>query len=108
MPPQDGFPFLDLTKFADSFATNVEPGLAAFMGDSQAPWGLDALNGAVSNASWKNKPSWYLVATDDKIIPPDALRSMAKRAGATVAEAKGSHAIYVSQPELVGRQVFVL
>jgi pimeloyl-ACP methyl ester carboxylesterase len=101
MPPQDGFLFLDPTKFADSFAADVEPGLAAFMGDSQVPWGLDALNGTVSNASWKYKPSWYLVATDDKMIPPDAQRFMAKRAGATVAEAKGSHTIYVSQPGLV-------
>jgi pimeloyl-ACP methyl ester carboxylesterase len=101
MPPQDGFLFLDPAKFADSFAADVEPGLAAFMGDSQVPWGLDALNGAVSNASWKNKPSWYLVATDDKMIPPNAQRFMAKRAGATVAEAQGSHAIYVSQPEVV-------
>ncbi len=101
MPPHDGFLFLDPTKFADSFAADVEPGLAAFMGDSQVPWGLDALNGAVSNASWKKKPSWYLVATDDKMIPPDAQRSMAKRAGATVTEANGSHAIYVSQPEVV-------
>lgn len=101
MPPQDGFLFLDPKKFADSFAADVEPGLADFMGASQVPWGLDALNGAVSNASWKNKPTWYLVATDDKMIPPDAQRFMAKRAGATVAEAKGSHAIYVSQPEAV-------
>lgn len=101
LPPQDGFLLLDPTKFADSFAADVEPGLAAFMGASQVPWGLDALNGAVSQAAWKSKPSWYLVATDDKMIPPDAQRFMAKRAGATVAEAKGSHAIYVSQPEAV-------
>jgi pimeloyl-ACP methyl ester carboxylesterase len=101
MPPQDGFLFLDRAKFAESFAADVEPGLAAFMGDSQVPWGLEALNGAVTNASWKSKPSWYLVATDDKMIPPDAQRAMAKRAGAKVAEAKGSHAIYVSQPEVV-------
>jgi pimeloyl-ACP methyl ester carboxylesterase len=101
MPPQDGFLFLDRTKFAESFAADVEPGLAAFMGDSQVPWGLEALNGAVTTASWKSKPSWYLVATDDKMIPPDAQRAMAKRAGAKVAEAKGSHAIYVSQPEVV-------
>ena len=101
MPPQDGFLLLDPKKFADSFAADVEPGLADFMGASQVPWGLDALNGAVNNAAWKIKPTWYLVATDDKMIPPDAQRSMAKRAGATVAEAKGSHAIYVSQPEAV-------
>ncbi|HEY1500578.1 MAG TPA: alpha/beta hydrolase [Acidobacteriaceae bacterium] len=101
MPPRAGFLFLDHAKFAESFAADVEPGLAAFMGDSQVPWGLDALNGAVTTASWKSKPSWYLVATDDKMIPPDAQRAMASRARAKVAEAKGSHAIYVSQPEIV-------
>jgi pimeloyl-ACP methyl ester carboxylesterase len=101
LPPQDGFLLLDRSKFAASFAADVEPGLAAFMADSQVPWGLDALNGAVTNASWKSKPSWYLIATDDKMIPPDAQRAMAKRAGANVAEAKGSHAIYVSEPEAV-------
>jgi pimeloyl-ACP methyl ester carboxylesterase len=101
MPPQNGFLFLDHSKFAASFAADVERGLATFMGDSQVPWGLDALNGAVTTASWKFKPSWYLVATDDKMIPPDAQRAMAKRAGAKVGEAKGSHAIYVSQPEIV-------
>src|ERR1700743_1575271 len=66
MPPQDGFLLLDPKKFADSFAADVEPGLADFMGASQVPWGLDALNGAVNNAAWKIKPTWYLVATDDK------------------------------------------
>ena len=101
MPPQDGFLLLDSTKFADSFAADVEPGLAAFMGDSQVPWGLDALNGVVSNAAWKSKPSWYLVATDDKMIPPDAQRFMAKRAEAKIFEVKGSHAIYASQPKAV-------
>jgi hypothetical protein len=90
MPPQDGFFFLDHAKFAESFAADVKPALAAFMGDSQVPWGLDALNGAVTNASWKSKPSWYLVATDDKMIPPDAQRAMAIRAGAKVAEAKAA------------------
>ena len=101
LPPKGGFLLLDPTKFADSFAADVEPGLAAFMGDSQVPWGLDALNGVVSNAAWKSKPSWYLVATDDKIIPPDAQRFMAKRAEAKAIEVKGSHAIYASQPKAV-------
>jgi len=101
MPPQDGFFFLDPTKFADSFAADVETGLAAFMGDSQVPWGLGALNGVVGNAAWKSKPSWYLVATDDKMIPPDAQRFMAQRAEAKAIEVKGSHAIYVSQPQAV-------
>ena len=71
------------------------------MADAQTPWGLDALNGAVIQPAWKSKRSWYLVATDDRMIPPSAQRTMAKRAGATVAEAPGSHAVYVSQPAAV-------
>ena len=101
MPPQGGFLLLDPTKFASSFAADVEPSLVAFMADSQVPWGLDALTGVVSNAAWKSKPSWYLVATEDKMIPPDAQRFMAKRAEAEVIEVKGSHAVYVSQPQTV-------
>jgi len=101
MPPQGGFLLLDPTKFADSFAADVEPGLAAFMGDSQVPWGLNALNEVVSTAAWRSKRSWYLIATEDKMIPPDAQRFMAKRAEATTIEAKGSHAIFVSQPHAV-------
>ena len=101
LPPQDGFLFLDKARFAASFAGDVEPEQAAFMADSQLPANVEALGGAVSHPAWKTKPSWYLVATEDKMIPPEAQRSMAKRAGATVVEAKGSHAIYVSQPAAV-------
>jgi pimeloyl-ACP methyl ester carboxylesterase len=101
MPPQDGYLFLDRTKFRESFAADVAPDAAAFMADSQVPWGLDALDGAVTEPAWRTKPSWYLVATDDKMIPPDAQRAMSKRAGSTVVEAKGSHAVYVSQPQAV-------
>ncbi|MBZ5571262.1 MAG: alpha/beta hydrolase, partial [Acidobacteriia bacterium] len=105
LPPQDGYLFLDKAKFPASFAADVEPETAAFMADSQVPWGLDALNGAISEPAWKTKPSWYLVSTDDKMIPPDAQRAMSKRAGSTVIEVKGSHAIYVSQPEAVAALV---
>jgi pimeloyl-ACP methyl ester carboxylesterase len=101
LPPVDGFLLLDNAKFAASFAGDVNPDMAAFMADSQVPWGLDALGGAVTEPAWKSKPSWYLVATEDKMIPPDAQRAMAKRAGATVVEAKGSHSVYVSQPRAV-------
>jgi pimeloyl-ACP methyl ester carboxylesterase len=101
LPPQDGYLFLDREKFAASFAADVAPAEAAFMADSQVPWGLDALNGAVTQPAWKTKPSWSLVATDDKMIPPDAQRAMSKRAGATVVEVKGSHAVYVSQPQAI-------
>src|ERR1700694_425017 len=101
LPPQDGYLLLDKAKFPASFAGDVEPEKAAFMADSQVPWGVEALSGAISEPAWKSKPSWYLIATDDKMIPPDAQRSMSKRAGSTVVEAKGSHAIYVSQPRAV-------
>ena len=101
LPPQDGYLFLDKAKFASSFAADVDAEKAAFMADSQVPWGLEALNGAVSEAAWRNKPSWYLVTTDDKMIPPAAQRFMSKRAGSTVVEVAGSHAIYVSQPKAV-------
>jgi pimeloyl-ACP methyl ester carboxylesterase len=101
LPPQEGFLFLDKAKFAASFAADVDAEKAAFMADSQVPWGVDALGGAVSEPAWKTKPSWYLVATDDRMIPPAAQRFMSKRVGATVVESAGSHAIYVSRPEAV-------
>ena len=101
LPPQDGFLALDRAKFAASFAADVAPDAAAFMGDSQVPWGVEALSGTITEPAWKSKPSWYLVATDDKMIPPDAQRAMSKRAGSTVIEVKGSHAVYVSQPQAV-------
>jgi len=101
LPPQDGYLFLDRAKFPASFAADVDAEKAAFMADSQVPWGVEALSGKISEPAWKAKPSWYLIATDDKMIPPDAQRSMSKRAGSTVVEVKGSHAIYVSQPEAV-------
>jgi pimeloyl-ACP methyl ester carboxylesterase len=101
LPPQDGFLFLDKAKFPASFAADVEPETAAFMADSQVPWGLGAPNGTISEAAWKTKPSWYLLTTEDKMIPPDAQRAMSKRAGSTVVEVKGSHAVYVSQPQAV-------
>ena len=71
------------------------------MADSQVPWGVEALSGTISEPAWKTKPSWYLVATDDRMIPPPAQRLMSKRAGSTVIEVAGSHAIYVSQPNAV-------
>ena len=101
LPPTDGFLALDKAKFAASFAADVSADKADFMANSQVPWGLAALNGAVTEPAWATKPSWYLVATDDRMIPPPAQRAMSKRAGSSVVEAKGSHAIYVSQPEAV-------
>jgi pimeloyl-ACP methyl ester carboxylesterase len=101
LPPQDGFLFLDREKFAASFAADISAEQAAFMADSQVPWGVAALSGAVSEPAWRVKPSWYLVATEDRMIPPPAQRAMSERAGATAVEVAGSHAIYVSQPQAV-------
>ena len=98
LPPKDGYLFLDRSKFAASFAADVEPGLASFMADSQVPWGVEALTGAVSEPAWKSKPSYYLVAADDKMIPPPAQRLMAGRVKAQVVEVPGSHSVYVSKP----------
>ena len=101
LPPQDGFLLLDKAKFPAAFAGDVEPEKAAFMADSQVPWGIGATTGTITEAAWRTKPTWYLLTTEDRMIPPDAQRAMAKRAGATVVEVKGSHAIYVSQPKAV-------
>src|ERR671922_1105778 len=98
LAPVDGFLFLDREKFADSFAADLEADDAAFMADSQVPWGLEALNGTVTDPAWRSKPSWYLIAGDDRMIPPPAQRTMSGRTGATVVEEAGSHSIYVSQP----------
>ena len=89
LPPQDGYLFLDKTEFSASFAGDVEPDIAAFMADSQVPWGMEALNGKISEPAWRTKPSWYLLATEDRMIPPDAERFMSTRAGSTVVEVNG-------------------
>src|SRR6202040_3450826 len=104
-PPQDGYLFLDKAKFPASFAGDVDAEKAAFMADSQVPWGMGAISGAISEPAWRTKPSWYLVTTEDKMIPPDAQRAMSKRAGSAVVEVKGSHAIYVSQPGAVAKLI---
>jgi pimeloyl-ACP methyl ester carboxylesterase len=101
LPPKDGFLFLDREKFPASFAGDVPAEQAAFMADSQVPWGVGALSGSITEPAWRVKPSWYLVATEDRMIPPPAQRAMSERAGSTVTEVVGSHAIYLSQPAAV-------
>ncbi|WP_017236593.1 alpha/beta fold hydrolase [Streptomyces sp. SS] len=105
LPPQDGFLFLDREKFAASFAADVPAEDARFMADSQVPWGVGALEGTVTEAAWRSRPSWYLVATDDHMIPPAAQHAMAERTGATVTETAASHAVYVSRPEAVAELI---
>jgi len=101
LPPQQGFLFLDRDKFHASFAADIPAEQAAFMADAQVPWGVGALGGTISQPAWRSKPSWYLVATDDRMIPPPAQRQMAERAGATTVEVAGSHSIFLSQPAAV-------
>jgi pimeloyl-ACP methyl ester carboxylesterase len=105
LPPQDGYLFLDKAKFPAAFAADVSQDTASFMADSQVPWGVQALSGAITQPAWRTKPSWYLVTTEDKMIPPDAQRAMSKRAGSTVVEVEGSHAVYVSQPQAVAQLI---
>ena len=101
LPPQDGFLLLDRAGFPRAFAGDVDPERAAFMADAQVPWGLEAAGGTIGQAAWRSKPSWYLVTTEDRMIPPPAQRFMAERAGATVVEAAGSHAVFLSRPSAV-------
>ncbi|MFF3432432.1 alpha/beta fold hydrolase [Streptomyces sp. NPDC002602] len=101
LPPNEGFLFLDRNKFAESFAGDLPRSQAEFMADSQVPWGVDALGGAVSQPAWQSKPSWYLIATEDRMIPPPAQHAMSQRIGAQTVEVAGSHSVYVSQPDAV-------
>ncbi len=98
LPPQEGFLFLDKAKFRDSFAADVDAKTAEFMANSQVPWGVEALAGTITTPAWRTKPSWYLLTTEDRMIPPPAQRMMSKRAGSTVTEVAASHSVYVSQP----------
>ncbi|MBB3677871.1 alpha/beta hydrolase [Modestobacter versicolor] len=101
LPPVDGFLFLDRKAFPASFAGDVPEAQARFMAASQVPWGVEALGGAVTDPAWRVKPSWYLITTEDKMIPPPAQQFMSERAGATVTEVAGSHAVFLSRPDAV-------
>src|SRR3954449_3184119 len=90
LAPVEGFLFLDREKFAGAFAADLPADDAAFMADSQGPWGVEALNGTVTETPWRIKPSWSLVAADDRMIPPPAQRAMSERAGSTVVEEAAS------------------
>ena len=105
LPPQDGFLLLDKAKFPAAFAGDVDPDRAAFMADAQVPWGVGAVSETIQEPAWKSKPSWYLVTTEDRMIPPPAQRFMSKRAGATVAEVAASHAAFISQPAAVTKLI---
>src|SRR5215469_167214 len=96
-----GFLLLDRDRFHASFAGDLPADLAGFMADSQVPWGVDALGGPITEPARRARPSWYLVTTEDRMIPPAAQRTMSQRAGSTVVEVAASHSVYLSQPAAV-------
>jgi pimeloyl-ACP methyl ester carboxylesterase len=101
LPPKDGFLFLDRDKFHASLAGDMPAEQTAFMADSQVPFGVDALAGSITSPAWRTKPSWYMITTKDRMIPPPAQHAMSERAGSTVSEVPASHFVYVSQPAAV-------
>jgi pimeloyl-ACP methyl ester carboxylesterase len=101
LPPSNGFLLLDRDKFRASFAADLPPEQAAFMADAQVPWGVGALGGTIIQPAWRIKPSWYLVTTEDQMIPPQAQRAMSQRAGSKVTEVTASHSVFLSQPATV-------
>lgn len=101
VPSPDGVLTLDRSAFVAVFAGDLAPEIAQFMADSQQPWGARALEGTITTPAWKTKPSWFLIPRDDHVIPPAGQRGMAQRAGATIREIPGSHAVYVSNPRAV-------
>jgi pimeloyl-ACP methyl ester carboxylesterase len=105
LPPKDGFIWLDRAKFHANFCADVPAATAKFMADSQVPVGLAAFETDLTVAAWKTKKSWYVVATEDKMIPPDAERGMAKRINAQVTEIKASHAVYISHASEVANVI---
>ena len=98
---QDGFGFINLDKFKIGFAGDTTDADAAFLRDSQVPINMASFDAAVSKAAWKEKPSWAVVATEDKAIDPVLLRQMAERIGATIVEVPASHVPMVTQPQAV-------
>ncbi|WP_027686913.1 alpha/beta fold hydrolase [Rhizobium leguminosarum] len=98
LPPRDGYLVVDPVRFPVAFAADVDPATTRFMAAAQLPWGLAAVTAPLTHAAWKTKPSLYLVASADKMVPPSAQRRMAKRAGAEVTEIDSSHAAMMSHP----------
>lgn len=98
LPPVDGFVIVDPAKFSHAFAADVDASTTRFMAQAQVPWGLQALSAPLTKAAWRSKPSSYLVATQDRMIPPSAQRVMAGRAKASTTEIDSSHAVMLSHP----------
>jgi pimeloyl-ACP methyl ester carboxylesterase len=105
LPPQDGYLIVDPAKFPTAFAADVDPATTKFMAAAQLPWGLEAVQSAVTKAAWKTKPTRFVVTTKDAMIPPTAQRAMARRTGGAVVEVVSSHAVMLSHPREVVAQI---
>jgi pimeloyl-ACP methyl ester carboxylesterase len=102
---KDGFLFIDPTKFAFDVAADLPPEQAKYMADSQMPVAEAAFDTAVTVAAWRDKPTYGIVATDDRVLNPKPARWMYKRSRAKVSEVKASHLVYISHPDAVARVI---
>lgn len=101
LPPENGYVWYDKAKFHTGFCADLSKEKADFMADSQIPVSATVFGAKIANPAWKNRPTWYVIATEDQTIPVDGQRYMAKRAGAKVTEVKSSHVVYISHPKAV-------
>ncbi len=97
----DGFGYINAARFREGFAADVGEADAAFMRDSQAPIAMSVFDTPVTQAAWRTRPSWFIVATEDAAISPRMLRQQAGKIGATMVEIRASHVPMVSQPRAV-------
>lgn len=101
LPPVDGLVWYDVAKFHKDFCPDLPADQAAFMASSQTPSGIATFTTALTKAAWKGRPCWAIISTEDRMIPPDAERFMAKRANAKIKEIKASHVAFMSHPQEV-------
>jgi pimeloyl-ACP methyl ester carboxylesterase len=105
LPAGDGYLLFDTSKFPQVFGQDLPSETSSFMAAALKPWAIASMAGKVTAAAWRVKPSWYVVATDDRLVHPSLQRRMAEAAGARIVEVAGSHAIYMTQPETIAKTI---
>lgn len=101
----DGYIYIDQTKFGADFGGDLTTNRTDFLSVSQVPATVSAFRAITEAVAWRSKPSWAVVATEDHVYSPDLQRSMYQRAGSKISEIKGSHLVYMSQPEQVAQVI---
>jgi pimeloyl-ACP methyl ester carboxylesterase len=101
LPPQDGFLLVDPAKFPNAFAAGADPTTTHFMAAAQVPWGLDAVQTKTTVTAWRTKPTYFMITTQDRMIPTSIQRKMAARAQAKSTDIASSHAVMLTQPQKV-------